>query len=215
MLTVAAGKTVAQQTFPQLVSLACHDLRTPLATASGFATTLERLDEIGQPAARYVEMIGAATDQMAALLDLLGAAARVEDERFEPLPQPTNARALADAAARQLPDGAASVAGEGSPVEFDPRWGAVALGAIAEAARRHGGVEQIALAVDGPTVEISPIVDGAGAVATGEDLRDFPAAVGASVLKAAGASVELDGDRLRVRFPERTSTARASTGAGP
>jgi signal transduction histidine kinase len=203
MLTVAAGKTVAQPTFAQLVSLACHDLRTPLATASGFASTLQRLDDIEQPAARYVEMIGAATDQMAALLDLLGAAARVEDDRFEPQPQPTNARELADAAARQLPDGAASAAGQGALVEFDPRWAAVALAAIAEAARRHGGIEKITLAVDGPTVEISPIVDVAGAVATGEDLRDFPAAVGARVLRAAGASVELVGERLRVRFPER------------
>jgi signal transduction histidine kinase len=202
MVTVAAGKTVAQQTFAQLVSLACHDLRTPLATASGFASTLQRIDDIGQPAARYVDMIGAATDQMAALLDLLGAAARIEDERFDPQPQPTNARELADAAARQLPDGAVSVAGQGAPVEFDPRWAAVALGAIAEAARRHGGLEQIDLAVDGPTVVISPIVDGAGAVATGEDLKDFPAAAGARVLDAAGASVEDEGGRLRVRFPE-------------
>jgi signal transduction histidine kinase len=206
---------VAQQTFAQLVSLACHDLRTPLATASGFASTLQRLDEIGQPAARYVEMIGAAADQMAALLDLLGAAARLEDDRFEPQPQPTNARELADATVRQLPDGAASVAGQGTPVEFDPRWAAVALGAVAEAARRHGGLEQIELAVDGPTVEISPIVDEAGAVATGEDLRDFPAAVGARVLTAAGASVALDGQRLRVRFPEPGASAAASTGAGP
>ena len=28
--------------FPRLVSLACHDLRTPLATVSGFAKTLAR-----------------------------------------------------------------------------------------------------------------------------------------------------------------------------
>ena len=28
--------------FARLVSLACHDLRTPLATVHGFATTLSR-----------------------------------------------------------------------------------------------------------------------------------------------------------------------------
>jgi signal transduction histidine kinase len=202
MRNVAARKSVAHSTFAQLVSLACHDLRTPLATASGFARTLERLDDIGQPAGRYVEMIGAAADQIAELLDLLSAAARVEDERFEPQPQATNARELADAAAERLPEGAASVAGEGAPVEVDPTWAAVSLGALAEAARRHGGLEQIELTVDGSTVEISPIVEGAGAIATGENLRDFPAAVGTRVLHAAGATVELDGERLRVRFPE-------------
>jgi signal transduction histidine kinase len=202
MRNVAAGKSVAQQTFAQLVSLACHDLRTPLATASGFARTLERLDDLGQPAERYAEMIGAAADQMADLLDLLSAAARVEDDRFEPQPQPTDARELADAAAKRLPEGAASVAGEGAQVGIDPKWAAVSLGALAEAARRHGGLERIELAVDASTVEISPIVDAAGAIATGDDLRDFSAAVGTRVLHAAGATVELDGDRLRVRFPE-------------
>jgi signal transduction histidine kinase len=192
---------MAQQTFAQLVSLACHDLRTPLATASGFARTLERLDDLGQPAERYAEMIGAAADQMADLLDLLSAAARIEDERFEPQAQATNVRELVDAAARRLPDGAATVAGQGAVVEVDPKWAAVSLGALAEAARRHGGLEQIELAVNGSTVEISPIVDSAGAVATGDDLRDFAAAVGTRVLHAAGATVELDGERLRVRFP--------------
>ena len=207
---------MAPQTFAQLVSLACHDLRTPLATASGFARTLERID-LGQPAGRYVEMIAAASDQMAGLLDLLSAAVRIEDGRFEPQPQPSNTRELADAAAQRLPDGAVSVAGEGALVEVDPSWAAVSLGALAEAARRHGGLEEIVLAADGPTVEISPIVDGAGEIATGDNLRDFPAAVGARVLHAAGATVELDGERLRVRFPEpkTATTAGASTGAGP
>jgi signal transduction histidine kinase len=200
-MNLAAGKTVASQTFAQLVSLACHDLRTPLATASGFASTLQRLDDIGQPGERYAEMIGAAADQMAALLDLLSAAARVEDDRFEPQHQPTNVREVADAAAQRLPEGAASVGGEGAAVEIDPNWAAVSVAALAEAARRHGGLKEIKLAVDGTAVEISPIVDGAGQVATGEELRDFAAAVGMRVLHAAGAEVELAGDRLLVRFP--------------
>ena len=32
--------------FARLVSLACHDLRTPLATVVGFAHTLTRQDEL-------------------------------------------------------------------------------------------------------------------------------------------------------------------------
>ncbi len=31
--------------FPRIVSLACHDLRTPLATIYGFARTLTRMEE--------------------------------------------------------------------------------------------------------------------------------------------------------------------------
>jgi signal transduction histidine kinase len=193
---------VASQTFPQLVSLACHDLRTPLATATGFARTLERLDQLGHPGKRYVEMIGAATDQLSELLDLLSAAARIEADRFEPRLQPTSTRALADTAAARIEDGRAAVVGDGVAVEADPEWGATSVSALAEAARRHGGLEQITITVAGPTISIAPIVEDAGAIALGDDLRDFAAAVGARVLQTSGAAVELAADRLQVRFPQ-------------
>jgi signal transduction histidine kinase len=193
---------VASQSFAQLVSLACHDLRTPLATASGFARTLERLDQLEHPADRYVEMIGAATDQLSELLDLLSAAARIEADRFEPRLRPTSTRELADAAAARIEDGRASVEGDGVEVRADPEWGATSLSALAEAARRHGGLEQITISADGPAIAIAPIVEDAGAIALGDDLRDFAAAVGARVLQTGGAVVELDGEALRVRFPQ-------------
>jgi signal transduction histidine kinase len=188
--------------FAQLVSLACHDLRTPLATASGFARTLERLDEIGHPAERYIEMIGAATDQLAEILDLLSAMARIEADRFEPQLRATSTREVADAAARRIQDGKAVVEGDGTEVQADEEWAVVALSAIAEAARRHGGLERITITVAGPQVAVAPIVDNAGAIAVGEELKDFPAAVGTRVLRESGASVGLDGDALHVRFPE-------------
>lgn len=193
---------MASQSFAQLVSLACHDLRTPLATASGFARTLERLDQLEHPADRYVEMIGAATDQLSELLDLLSAAARIEADRFEPRLRPTSTRELADAAAARIEDGRASVEGDGVEVRADPDWGATSLSALAEAARRHGGLEQITITAAGPTIAIAPIVEDAGAIALGDDLRDFAAAVGARVLQTGGAAVELDGEALRVRFPQ-------------
>jgi signal transduction histidine kinase len=210
MPTVAA-EIVAPKQFAQLVSLACHDLRTPLATASGFARTLQRLDQIGQPADRYAEMIGAATDQMAALLDLLSVAARVEDGRFESEARPVNSRDLADAAAKRAESGRIEVTGEGADVETDPHWASMSLGALAEAARRHGGLEQVTLTVNKEEIAIGPIVDKAGAIAAGQDLRDFAAAVGARVLQAGGAAVEVEAERLLVRLP----TAEASTDAGP
>jgi len=188
------------QTFAQLVSLACHDLRTPLATASGFARTLQRLDEIEDPAKRYVEMIGAATDQLADLLDLLSALARVHAGKFEPQLRSTHTRELIEAAARRTEDGRVVAEGDGGEVRADPEWAAVALSAIAEAARRHGGLEQVTMRADGPLVTIAPIVDNAGPIAMGDDLRDFAAAVGVQVLTASDAAVELDGGTLNVRF---------------
>jgi signal transduction histidine kinase len=196
-----AAENVAPQSFAQLVSLACHDLRTPLATASGFARTLQRLDTLEQPADRYVEMIGAAADQLAGLLDLLSIAARIEAGRFEPQFTALNARELADAAGGLLADGVTRVDGEGATAQVEANWSATALSALGEAARRHGGLERIDLVVEGTTVSITPIVDNAGSIAMGEELKDFGAAVGARVLHATGASVQPQADRLTVSFP--------------
>jgi signal transduction histidine kinase len=191
---------VPPPSFAQLVSLACHDLRTPLATASGFARTLERLDTLEQPADRYVEMIGAAADQLADLLDLLSVAARIEGERFEPQFTEVSALQLAEEAAGRL-NGNAIVAGDGAAVRADANWGAVALASVAEAARRHGGLERITLEVEGPSIAVGPIRDDAGAIAVGDELKDFAAAVGTRVLTATGAAVEPAGDRIEIRFP--------------
>jgi signal transduction histidine kinase len=191
-----------QPTFAELVSLACHDLRTPLATASGFAHTLQRLDSLEAPADRYVGMIGAASDQMAQLLDLLGAASRIESGRFEPQVREANSRELADAAAAKLGEGEAVVDGTGAQVEVDPPWAQVALASLGECIRRHGALEQVAYAVDGPEISIGPVKEGVGPIVLGEDLKDFAAAVAVQVLRATGAELELDGERLVLRLPQ-------------
>lgn len=192
----------SQPTFAQLVSLACHDLRTPLATASGFAHTLERLDALEAPADRYVQMIGAASGQMAQLLDLLGAAARIEAGRFEPQIREADSRELADAATAKLGEDEAVVDGTGAPVEVDPPWAQLALASLGECIRRHGALEQVVYAVDGPEISIGPVKEGVGPIVLGEDLKDFPAAVAVRVLRATGAELEVDGERLVVRLPQ-------------
>ena len=146
-------------------------------------------------------MVGAATDQMAELLDLLSTAARVDDGRFEPQLRTFQSRELADAAVDRAEAGRMTVEGDGTEVKADANWASMSLGALAEAARRHGGLDQIALTVDGAEIAIAPLVEAAGAIAAGHDLRDFAAAVGARVLEATGAAVLLDTDRLRIRFP--------------
>src|SRR5439155_1535179 len=85
--------------FARLVSLAAHDLRTPLATIHGFAQTLVRMGVVGEPEQRYLEMIDAAADQLAELLDEVGLAARIEGGRYEPnLQQPPPMREHLEAA---------------------------------------------------------------------------------------------------------------------
>src|SRR2546430_16799497 len=76
--------------FARLVSLACHDLRTPLATVHGFARTITRAGDLEEPQSRYVEMIEAASDQLAELLEELSLVARIDGRRYEPT---TNQRA--------------------------------------------------------------------------------------------------------------------------
>jgi signal transduction histidine kinase len=191
----------AKPTFAQLVSLACHDLRTPLATASGFAHTLERLDTLAAPADRYVQMIGAASDQMAELLDLLGVVARIESGRFEPQVREAQSRELADAAAQKLGE-EAEVDGDGAAVAVDPPWTQTALVALGECIRRHGALERVKYTVDGPVIVIGPVREGVGQIALGEDLKDFGAAVAVRVLRVVGAELELDGERLVVRLPQ-------------
>jgi signal transduction histidine kinase len=72
--------------FSRLVSLACHDLRTPLATVSGFAKTMLRMDELEDDKRdRYLGLIDTSADELAELLDLLSLAARIEGGRYDPV----------------------------------------------------------------------------------------------------------------------------------
>src|SRR5207237_4212835 len=75
---------VQDTSFARLVSLACHDLRTPLATVHGFARTISRTGDLQEPQSRYVEMIEAASGQLAELLEELSLAARIEGGRYDP-----------------------------------------------------------------------------------------------------------------------------------
>src|ERR1700710_218228 len=105
--------------FARLVSLACHDVRTPLATVHGFAKTLTRSVELQPPADRYVEMIEAASAQMAELLDELSLVARIESGRYDPGLREIDTLALAQAAADRLGEDRVKVTGEGAAITTD------------------------------------------------------------------------------------------------
>jgi len=188
--------------FPRLVSLAAHDLRTPLATIHGFAQTLVRMGDLGEPKQRYLEMIDAASRQLAELLDELGLAARIEGGRYEPNLLAVDTLELARVAARELGEERVIVTGEGSDVRVDVEATERGISALAQAALRHGGFEQVDLRVDGTTLRISPVTPASGPVLLGDDLRDLGAAVAVSVVRALGGSVELEGGTVSVRLAE-------------
>jgi signal transduction histidine kinase len=190
----------ADTSFPRLVSLAAHDLRTPLATIHGFAQTLVRMGDLGQPKQRYLEMIDQASCQLAELLDELGLAARIEGGRYEPNLQPADTRELADGAAEELGSDRVAVAGEGANVPVDRESMQRGISALVQAALRHGGLEQVSVRVDGPTISISPVTPASGPVLLGQDLRDLGAAVAVLLVDAHGGSVDLDAETLTIRL---------------
>jgi signal transduction histidine kinase len=190
---------VADDSFARFVSLACHDLRTPLATVSGFAHTL-RQTEIGQPADRYVEMIQAASGQLADILDDLGLATRIEAGRYAPNLAEADTLELARAAASRVGEKAV-VSGTGTEVLVEKVATERGLAAFARCALRHGGLEQVELTVDGAVVAISPVLDNVVPIILGDDLKDLGAAAARRLVEASGGSLELAGERLLVALP--------------
>jgi len=181
--------------FDSVVSLACHDLRTPLATIYGFARTLPRVVELDEKSGRYVQLITEASEQMTALLDQLRIAAQIEGERWEP--------GLAEADTVELAgsqDARVDVTGVGETIETDAIAVSRGLEAFAIAAVRFGPVERVTWSVDGRTLELSPVTAGAAPVLTGEEVRDLGSIVARSVIEALGGSLELDGETLRVEL---------------
>ena len=186
--------------FARLVSLACHDLRTPLATAHGFATTLTRTGELAPPADRYVGMIEQASKQMAELLDELSVVARIEAGRYDPALRETDTLTLAHAAAERLGDDRVRVSGEGAGVETDIETVDRGVSALVQAALRHGGLEEVQVAVRGRELDVSPITESSAPVVLGRDLRDLGAAVAVMVLEHLGGSVAVSDGTLTVRL---------------
>ena len=177
--------------FSRLVSLACHDLRTPLATVQGFAKTMLRLDELDEDKRmRYLGLIDSSADELVSLLDLLSLAARIEGGRYEPVVREADSLSLA-------PEGAA---GSGATVRVDPEPVERGLANVQRAAARHGGVE-VAVSVDGPRISYEPVTADAAPIVLGEDAKDLGAAVAVRLVRSLGGEVRIDGERLVVTLP--------------
>jgi len=184
--------------FARLVSLACHDLRTPLATVHGFATTLTRGGGLEPPADRYVEMIDAASAQLAELIDELSLAARIESGRYDPTPREASTLDLAHAAAARLGEERVHVAGSGAELDTDADAVERGLAALFQSALRHGGLERVEVQVDGAEIRLSPVTAASAPVVLGDDLRDLGAAVAVRLIRRLGGAVSVDGETVTI-----------------
>ena len=185
--------------FARLVSLACHDLRTPLATVHGFATTLAR-GGLEPPGDRYVEMIDAASAQLAELIDELSLAARIESGRYEPTVHEADTLELAQAAAARLGEERVRVSGSGAAIETDGEAVERGLAALFQSALRHGGLDSVEVGVDGADVRLSRVTAASAPVVLGDDLRDLGAAVAARLVARLGGSLSVEGETLTIRL---------------
>jgi signal transduction histidine kinase len=190
----------AQQdtSFARLVSLACHDLRTPLATVNGFARTIQRTEELDGPLRRYVELIVAAAAQMTDLLEAASLVARIEGARFDPSLAEADTLDLARAAAEQLEG--VSAEGTGETIETDAGAATRALAAFASCAQRHGPAGTVTLRVQGREVLVGPVTDAAAPVIVGDELKDLGAAVALRTVRALGGDARLAGGALHITF---------------
>jgi signal transduction histidine kinase len=205
--------SVEDTSFSRVVSLACHDLRTPLATVLGFARTLRRSAELEPPADRYVDMIDAAAGQMTVLLDDLALLARVTGGRWDPALVAIPVHELAASAAEEAEAHAdVVVSGRGEPVAVERAAVTRALTAFTVAAARHGGASPVELRVVGTAVTVAPVRAEIAPILLGADLRDFGSAVGVATIRALGGDVEHTGETLLVRLPR---AADAQAGASP
>ena len=186
--------------FARLVTLACHDLRTPLATVHGFARTLARGDGLDPPADRYVEMIDAASGQLAELIDELSLAARIESDRYEPARHDADTLELAHTAAARLGEERVLVTGAGASIETDTEAVERGLAALFQSALRHGGLDEVEVEVDGSELRLSPVSAASAPVVLGDDLRDLGAAVAARLVRRLGGSLAIEGETLTIRL---------------
>lgn len=158
------------------------------------------MEGVAEPMDRYLTIMEEASTQLGELLEDVAIVARIESGRYDPALRDADTLDLARAAAEKL-DGKVEVRGEGGTVSVDPDAAARSIYNLARCAIRHGGLDRLELAADGPELAFAPIPTEAVAILLAEDLRDLGAATARMVIEALGGSLELDGERLVVSLP--------------
>ncbi|HEX4520473.1 MAG TPA: histidine kinase dimerization/phospho-acceptor domain-containing protein [Gaiellaceae bacterium] len=180
--------------FAELVGLACHDVRTPLATIGGFAKTLVRSGQLPERESRYIGMIDEAAEQIHELVDELSLATRLTTGSYTSILTDEDTLELASSTAGER----VAVDGTGVSLETDRALLTRALAALAAAALRFGQVEAVAWSVEGRDLRLSPVADDAAPILDGSSPRDLGALLARIAIESLGGTVELDGESLRV-----------------
>ena len=189
-----------EKRFVQAMSIACHDLRTPLAVVFGFARTLART-ELPPPTDRHVQMIVDASGQLEELIDEMSIVVGIHGGRFSPSLTEVDSLELARSAAAELEAGRVEVGGSGQTVRVPERETRRAIRQLARAASRHGGVDSVRLDVDGALLAIAPVTRISAPVLLGENSNELGALAAAALVRAVGGSVGVEDDRLLLRLP--------------
>jgi hypothetical protein len=187
--------------FPEQISSACHDLRTPLASAYGFARTLERLGAVSGEHARYLALVVEASEELGRLIDCLALIARAQDGRLVLERASAGSAELAEEALGLVPGDRLSSDGAGTAIEVDRARAVSGLAWLAEAvAHAVPGDQPLRVEARGDgtfavgplsTVMADRIADGTG------DLRALAAL---AVARAHGGTLAREDDRVVLRL---------------
>lgn len=189
----------------RLVALACHDLRTPLATVDGVAKLLVRRGDLSDEGARLAGLIDGAAAELASLIDQLSVAARIASGSYEPRCRDVETHELAAASDKRI-----AVSGRGETVSTAPEAVAGALERLAVAALRYGDVPAVTWTVTGRTLVLDPLTAAAAPVVEGSSPRDLGALVARMVIETLGGTLSTERGSLRVELGTRADEATAS-----
>jgi signal transduction histidine kinase len=192
----------------RLMSAVAHDLRTPLATIYGFAKTIERGGGLDERQERFLGLIIAAAADMDRMIENVSTVGHVAEGRLSVDAMATESATIATAAVEAVPeraDGRRVVLrpGVSAPVETDSERAARAIALVAEAALRlEPSRAEAYCRADGTAVRCGPFSEQLlpGLQANG---RDVPVETARIVLRHLGATLEIEGDEIVVRFGER------------
>jgi signal transduction histidine kinase len=187
---VAQPDSYRDTSFERLVSLAAHDLRTPLATVFGFSRTLGRDESLSPQQRKYVEMIESATAQLDELVAELSLVARIAAGRYQPRLVEGDSLAVARYAEEHLGADRVLLSGPGGRCVVDREPVERAVSALIQATLRHG-----------TQITAERITKIAAPVVLGQEIRDLGAAAAVRLIEFLGGAVTVDGERLVIRLP--------------
>jgi signal transduction histidine kinase len=194
--------------FPKLVREACHDVRTPLATAYGFARTLERIGGLDEQQQRYLRFIVAACEEQTRLVDAVATVARRASGTLSAkLARVDLGQAALDAAAdveQRLGDGrcvALVNGGDTALVLADEEHVPLALATLAEAALRlEPSLREVGMECSGTRITLGPVSADAMEEISAEDGRDVRVVAARALLALSNVAVHTQDRNLVLDF---------------